>query len=163
MRAPTAHAALQFTIGRHHHDLPIMLSGNDVDDCVVSGAGRGDHPHVGTRLDTARLSLDHQHHVERSGYPGQSGHRQGCESVAEAQRRAASVAPPAVGHRTDDIGGVDHQCRRLRCSRSRHHPIVPGAPELAQVPRRVGQDSTTPWQNRLRGSSFAFKAASRRR
>src|SRR6185295_16068104 len=35
--------------------------------------------------------------------------------VAEAFGRARPVAPPPVGHRTDDVGGIDHE-QRLHAS-----------------------------------------------
>ena len=65
---------------------------------------------AGSRRNVPGAALHDQRHLDRARQVGQApgGHR--GERVAQPHRRAGPVAPPSVGHGTDDVGPVDdHQ------------------------------------------------------
>lgn len=73
---------------------------------VVPAAGGRFHPYAGDRLHSAGRALDHEDDLDGAVVARQAVGRQ---PVAQAFRGASAVAPPAVGDRADDVGGVDDE------------------------------------------------------
>lgn len=116
LRAQRRDPRPQLLVRRHHQAGTALIAGrHHPHDLVVAAARRALHPYARHRLDAPRRALDHHHDVHRraggpAGHPravGEPGPGQDGQPVAEPLGGAAAVTPPAVGDRTDHVGGID--------------------------------------------------------